>query len=120
VGEILGLDASSILDDLLSQGLIYCNPSRELNFWRPTSESLLALGLRSSTDIPALKELEEWFQKEMRTLRDLDPFFERTSKLAARRLKRGIERRETIRGRFYPGAGSLERISTEETSLASL
>jgi hypothetical protein len=36
VGEILGLDASSILDDLLSQGLIYCDPSRELSFWRPT------------------------------------------------------------------------------------
>ena len=29
VGEILDLDASSILDDLLSQGLIYCDPSRE-------------------------------------------------------------------------------------------
>ena len=43
VGEILGLDASPYLDDLLSQGLIY-------------------------SDIPALKELEEWFetQKEMR------------------------------------------------------
>jgi chromosome segregation and condensation protein ScpB len=52
VGEILGLDASSILDDLLSQGLIYCDPSRELSFWRPTSEALLALGLRSHTDIP--------------------------------------------------------------------
>ena len=36
VGEILGLDASSYLDDLLSFGLIYCDPSRELNFWRPT------------------------------------------------------------------------------------
>ena len=35
VGEILGLEASSLLDDLLSQGLIYCDPSRELNFWRP-------------------------------------------------------------------------------------
>jgi chromosome segregation and condensation protein ScpB len=59
VGEILGLEASSYLDDLLSFGLIYRDPSRELNFWRPTSEALLALGLRSSTDIPALKELEE-------------------------------------------------------------
>ena len=68
VGEILGLEASSILDDLLSFGLIYCDPSRELNFWRPTPSALLALGLRSHTDIPALKELEEWFdsQKEMR------------------------------------------------------
>ena len=68
VGEILGLEASSILDDLLSFGLIYCDPSRELNFWRPTPSALLALGLRSHTDIPALKELEEWFdsQKEIR------------------------------------------------------
>jgi len=78
VGEILGLEVSSYLDDLLSRGLIYCDPSRELNFWRPTSEALLALGLRSHTDIPALKELEEWFdsQKEIRAIAKLDPFFE--------------------------------------------
>jgi len=41
--------------------LIYCDPSRELKFWSPTPSALLALGLRSHTDIPALKELEEWF-----------------------------------------------------------
>ena len=58
VGEILGLEASFYLDDLLSQGLVYCDPSRELDFWRPTPSALLALGLRSHTDIPALKELE--------------------------------------------------------------
>ena len=108
VGEILGLDASSILDDLLSIGLIYCDPSREFNFWRPTSDALLALGLRSSTDIPALKELEEWFdtQQEMRGIAKLDPFFERTSKLAARRLKRELERRETL-GESLPAAASV-------------
>ena len=108
VGEILGLDASSILDDLLDQGLIYCDPSREFNFWRPTSDALLALGLRSSTDIPALKELEEWFdtQQEMRGIAKLDPFFERTSKLAARRLKRELERRETL-GESLPAAASV-------------
>ena len=85
VGEILGREASSILDDLLSFGLIYCDPSRELNFWRPTPSALLALGLRSHTDIPALKELEEWFdlQEEMRGIAKLDLFFERTSKLAS-------------------------------------
>jgi chromosome segregation and condensation protein ScpB len=84
VGEILGLEASSILDDLLSQGLIYCDPSRELNFWRPTQSALLALGLRSHTDIPALKELEEWFdtQKEMRATAKLDPYFERMLRCA--------------------------------------
>ena len=118
VGEILGLEASSILDDLLSFGLIYCDPSRELNFWRPTPSALLALGLRSHTDIPALKELEEWFdsQKEMRGIAKLDPFFERTSKLASRRLKREIERRGTL-GEFAlePDPAHLERIPPEES-----
>ena len=88
--------------------MVYCDPSRELNFWRPTPSALLALGLRSSTDIPALKELEEWFdsQKEIRAIAQLDPFFEKTSKLAARRLKREIERRGTL-GEFALEAGSL-------------
>src|SRR5277367_2426854 len=118
MGEILGLEASVILDDLLSFGFIYCDPSRELNFWRPTPSALLALGLRSHTDIPALKELEEWFdsQKEMPAIAKLDPFFERTSKLAARRLKREIERRGTL-GEFaleddHP---HLKTIPTEES-----
>ena len=31
VGEILGLEVSPYLDDLLIQGLIYCDPSRK--FW---------------------------------------------------------------------------------------
>ena len=31
-GGILRLEASFYLDDLLSQGLIYCDPSREFNF----------------------------------------------------------------------------------------
>jgi hypothetical protein len=49
--------------------------------------------LRSHTDIPALKELEEWFDtlKEMQAIAKLDPYFERTSRLASRRLKREIE-----------------------------
>src|SRR5258705_6430174 len=118
VGEILGLDASAILDDLLSFGLIYCDPSRELNFWRPTPSALLALGLRSHTDIPALKELEEWFdsKKEILGIAKLDPFFERTSKLASRRLKREIERRGTL-GEFAlePDPPHLKRIPQKES-----
>ena len=58
VGGDTWAGASSILDDLLSQELIYCDPARELNFWRPTPSALPALGLRSHTDIPAFKELE--------------------------------------------------------------
>jgi hypothetical protein len=116
VGEILGLDASSYLDDLLSQGLIYCDPSRELSFWRPAQSALLALGLRSHTDIPALKELEEWFDtKEIRAIAKLDPYFERTSRLASRRLKREIERRGTLGEFALEPDPSLKMISTEES-----
>jgi hypothetical protein len=112
VGEILGLDASSYLDDLLREGLIYCDPSRELNFWRPTPEALLALGLRSFADIPALKELEEWFdtQKEFPVIAKQDPFFEKTSKLASRRLKRELERRGTLGEPMHCASLSTERI----------
>ena len=55
-------------------------------------------GFSVYTDIPALKELEEWFEtwKEIPAIAKLDSFFERTSKLASRRLKREIERRETL------------------------
>jgi chromosome segregation and condensation protein ScpB len=117
VGEILGLEVSPYLDDLLSQGLIYCDPSREVSFWRPTQSALLALGLRSHTDIPALKELEEWFdtQKEMQAIAKLDPYFERTSRLASRRLKREIERRGTLGEFGLEPDPTLKRIPTEES-----
>jgi hypothetical protein len=118
VGEKLGLEASFYLDDLLSQGLIYCDPSRELNFWRPKPSALLALGLRSHTDIPALKEPEEWFEteKEMGGIAKLDAFFGRTSKLASRRLKRELERRGTL-GEFAlePDLSHLKGIPPEES-----
>ena len=119
VGEILQLDAALYLDDLLSFGLIYCDPSRELNFWRPTPEALLALGLRSFADIPALKELEEWFdtQEEFRAIAKLDSFFEKTSKLASRRFKRELERRGTLGGEPFAlePDPSLKRFPTEES-----
>jgi hypothetical protein len=69
VGTILGLEASTYLVDLSREGLIYCDPSRELNFWRPAPEALLALGLRSKSDIPALKELEAWFDTQEKAQR---------------------------------------------------
>jgi hypothetical protein len=101
----------------LSSNDPYCDPSRELSFWRPTPEALLALGLRSHTDIPALKELEEWFdaQKEMRATAKLDPYFERTSRLASRRLKREIERRGTLGEFALEPDPSLKEDPTEES-----
>ena len=98
VGEILGLEASSYLDDLLRQELIYADSGRELNFWRPTPAALLALGLRSSTDIPALKELEDWFDARASNPESLDSYFARTKNLQSRRLKREMERRESLPG----------------------
>jgi hypothetical protein len=84
------------LDDLWHQELIYADPGRELNFWRPTPSALLALGLRSSTDIPALKELEEWFDARASKPESLDSYFARTKNLQSRRLKREMERRESL------------------------
>jgi len=117
IGEILNLDPSSLLDDLRSQELIYSDPSRELKFWRATPEALLALGLRSSSDMPALKELEEWFDAvgtKSVPGADLDTYFARTKNLRARRLKRELERRGTLRGPLAQAWSSTERIPTEE------
>ena len=52
----------------------------------------------------------------MRAIAKLDPFFERTGKLASRRLKREIERRRTL-GEFALEAdpSHLERIPSKES-----
>lgn len=106
IGEILKLaDPSPLLHDLLAQELVYCDPRGELNFWRATQSALLALGLRSSSDIPALKELEEWFE----VLSDApqarpDSAIERGKKLYSRRRKRELERRQSVA--HFSGSGS--------------
>jgi hypothetical protein len=110
IAEILALDPSPFLDDLLRQELVYADPAREINFWRPTRSVLLALGLRSSADIPALKELEDWFESlgAKRTNAphtELDSYFARTRKLWSRRLKRDLERRQSV----TPVPGSLSQ-----------
>jgi hypothetical protein len=63
-------------------------------------------------------ELEEWFeaQKEIRVVAKLDPFFERTSKFASRRLKREIERRGTLVEFALEPDPSTKRIPTEESA----
>jgi chromosome segregation and condensation protein ScpB len=99
VSEILKLDPSAYLEDLKKQSLIYADPAREFSFWRPTSEALLELGLRSYSDIPAIKELEEWFEaieKRSGTKPDLESFFSKSEKLQARRRKRALEQRLSV------------------------
>lgn len=120
IGDILKLDPAPLLDELLSQELVYCDRSREVNFWRPSQSALLALGLRSSSDIPALKELEEWLEvlgTKGGAPTELDSYFQRNKKLHSRRLKRELERRASLRGAAAAGAGpasSNERIANNE------
>ena len=102
LGEILGLDASAYLDDLARLQLVYVDPGREIAFWRPRPEALLCLGCRSGTDVPALKELEDWFdgqRMEAEALAKARP---------GRRLERERERRasvQSVAGEASNGAG---------------
>jgi chromosome segregation and condensation protein ScpB len=99
ISEILKLDPSGLLEDLKKQSLIYADPVREFSFWRPTPEALLELGLRSYSDIPAIKELEEWFEaieKRSPAKPDLESIFSKSEKLQARRRKRALQQRLSV------------------------
>ena len=102
IGEILGLEAAPYLEDLRKKELVYTAPGKELNWWRPTPEALLALGLRSYSDIPELKELERYFdsQKSFRNETEkqanLEPIFEKAKTSQARRRRRELERRASV------------------------
>ena len=48
-----------------------------MNSWRLTPSALLTLGFRCHTEIPALKELEEWFDVEPRKPERLDSYSRR-------------------------------------------
>lgn len=89
-GEILGLDAGPCLDELSRLGLVYADPGRELAFWRPRPEALLALGFRANADVPALKELEDWFDGQR-----LDQKAEAKAR-PGRRYKRELRRRASV------------------------
>ena len=102
IAEILGLDAAPYLEDLRKRELIYAAPGKELNWWRPTSEALLALGLRSYSEIPELKALERYFdsrksiQNEAEKQANLEPIFEKAQTSQARRRGRELERRASV------------------------
>jgi chromosome segregation and condensation protein ScpB len=102
IAEILGLDAAPYLEDLRKRELAYAAPGKELNWWRPTPEALLALGLRSYSDIPELKALERYFdsqksfQNEAEKEANLEPIFEKAQTSQARRRGRELERRASV------------------------
>jgi chromosome segregation and condensation protein ScpB len=102
IAEILGLEAAPYLEDLRKKELVYTAPGKELNWWRPTPEALLALGLRSYSDIPELKALERYFdsqksfQNELEEEANLDPILEKAQTSQARRSRRELERRASV------------------------
>jgi chromosome segregation and condensation protein ScpB len=102
IGEILGLEAAPYLEDLRKKELVYTAPGKELNWWRPTPEALLALGLRSYSDIPELKELERYFdsqasfQNDTQKEANLEPIFEKAQTSLSRRRRRELERRASV------------------------
>ena len=125
IAEILGLDPSVFLDDLLRQELVYSDPAREMIFWRPTPSALLALGLRSFSDIPALEELEDWFDSlatrsaaaaASPAQSELDSYFARLKNLQSRRLKRDLERRQSVASIPRELNSGSERIAAPEES----
>jgi hypothetical protein len=99
IGEILSLDAAPYLQELRKSELVYTAPGMELNWWRPTPEALLALGLRSGSDIPELKELERWFDSQslfptdVKKQENVDPILEKAQASRARKRRRELERR---------------------------
>jgi len=108
IGEILSLDAAPYLQELRKRELVYTVPGMELNWWRPTPEALLALGLRSSSDIPELKELERWFDSQalfptdVKKQANVDPILEKAQASRARKRRRELERRASAPLREEP------------------
>jgi chromosome segregation and condensation protein ScpB len=102
IGEILGLEPAPYLEDLRKKELVYTAPGKELNWWRPTPEALLALGLRSYSDIPELKALERYFdsqtsfQNDAQKEANLEPIFEQAQTSLSRRRRRELERRASV------------------------
>ena len=104
IGEILCLDAAPHLEELRRRELVYTAPGKELNWWRPTPEALLALGLRSASEIPVLKELERWFDSHQSRFpthlqAKVEPILEKAQACGTRKRRRELERRASALGR---------------------
>lgn len=94
IHDILNIDPSSYLDELWKRQLVYTAHGKELNWWRPTPEALLALGLRSYSEIPELKALERYFdsqksfENDVQTQANLEAIFEKAQTSRLRRHRR--------------------------------
>jgi chromosome segregation and condensation protein ScpB len=102
IKEVLRTDPSSGLEELRRKGLVYTATDKEVTRWRPTSQALLALGLRTTSDIPELSELECWFASQRKfesdeeMLADIKPVLAKTMARQARRQRREAERQKSV------------------------
>jgi len=124
IGEILGLEAAPYLEDLRKKELVYTAPARNLNWWRPTPEALLALGLRSYSDIPELKALERYFDSQksfpngIEKQANLEPILQKAQISRLRRRRRELERRASVpRGGQELGSAGLGKVKSAEIPL---
>jgi hypothetical protein len=80
------VEPAPYLEDLCKKELVYRAPGKELNWWGPTPDALLALGLRSYTDIPELKALERYFDsgKSFQTASEQHPIAPAVTSLFSR------------------------------------
>ena len=115
ISDILKLDPTPFLDELWKRELVYTAPGKELNWWRPTPEALLALGLRSYSQIPELKALERYFDSQKSFGNDvekeanLEPILEKAKTSHARRRRREIERRSSVPQRLKEAEETLPK-----------
>jgi hypothetical protein len=114
LSEILPVgDIDSILERLKDDGLIYADPAKYFNYWRARPAALLSLHLRSHTEIPALKELEIYFENRSSSQRD------RALGYADSRAKSYARRRaEQTKTLPYPDEGSASASSEGEAAVA--
>ena len=98
LNQVLGFESEELLRELKSWRVVYPDSVRGYIGWLPTSAALLSLGYRSISEIPGLKELEEWIVSQDRqgSGARLDRIFEKHDRWAGRRKERDKERRESV------------------------
>jgi hypothetical protein len=111
LSEILPLKGvEEVLARLKGHGLIYADPVRHFDYWRPRPAALLALHLRSHTEAPELIELEIYF--ESRQASRLDRVLRDARSRERSYLRRRVEWRGTGCARFNTSSWSMNRKCT--------
>lgn len=98
LNQILGFESEELLGDLKGWRVVYPGCVHGYITWLPTSAALLSLGYRSVSEIPGLKELEDWIvsQDPAGSAGRPNRVFEKHERWAGRRRERERERRQSV------------------------